>query len=123
LSETSSRRASASPSAFSFFSASLLVFSVRPEMMTRAPAFTSSSAPARPMPEPPPVIQATLPFSILRSPEEVFLLFLGHLGHRAAPFGQHQECLFHCRPLVDGVAPFFQRRVLVDVDALPLREA
>src|SRR6185369_11946138 len=92
LSETSSWIASASPSFLSFASASLFVFSVLPEITTRAPAFTSSSAPASPMPDPPPVIQATLPLGILRGTEQVFFLLFGHLRNGAPAFGQDLEC-------------------------------
>src|SRR5258706_8140722 len=123
LSETSSWIASASPSALSFFSASRLVFSVLPDMTTRAPALTSSSAPARPMPDPPPVIQATLPLSILRGAEQIFLLLLRHLRHGAAPLSEHSERLLHRRTLEDRVAPALERRVVVDLHALALREA
>src|SRR5258706_1935193 len=123
LSETSSWIASASPSALSFFSASRLVFSVLPDMTTRAPALTSSSAPARPMPDPPPVIQATLPLSILRGAEQIFLLLLRHLRHGAAPLSEHSERLLHRRALEDRVAPALERRVVVDLHALAFREA
>src|SRR5258706_5759373 len=123
LPETSSWIASASPSALSFFSASRLVFSVLPDMTTRAPALTSSSAPARPMPDPPPVIQATLPLSILRGAEQIFLLLLRHLRHGAAPLSEHSERLLHRRTLEDRVAPALERRVVVDLHALALREA
>src|SRR5687767_9298416 len=125
LSETSSRIASASPSALSFFSASLLVVSVLPEITTLAPAFASSSAPARPIPEPPPVIQATFPFSsalgILRRAEQVLLLLFGHLG--PAPVGEHRERFLHRRPLEDRVAPALQRRIFLDLHALTFRKA
>src|SRR6185295_3338883 len=125
LSETSSWTASASPSALSFFSASRLVFSVRPEITTRAPALTSSSAPARPMPLPPPVIQATFPFSsapgILRRAEQVLLLLLGHFA-RAARVLQHFQRALHRGALEDRVAPALERWVLADLHALALRK-
>ena len=51
-----------------------------PEITTCAPARASSIAPASPIPEPPPVIQATFPFSsapgILRCAEKVLFLLL-----------------------------------------------
>src|SRR5262245_55372197 len=121
LSATSSLIASASPRPFSFFSASRFVFSVRPEMTTRMPAFSSSSAPASPIPDPPPVIQATLPLGILSRAKEVLALLLRHLG--TATVGEHGERLLHRRALVDRVAPGLQRRILVDVHALALGEA
>src|SRR5688572_17841932 len=106
-SETSSRIASALPSVFSSARPLSLVRAVRPEMTTVAPAAASSFAPARPMPEPPPVIQATFPFRlslcILRRAEQDFLLLLRHL--RAAPVGEHLQRARHRRARGDAVAP------------------
>src|SRR5688572_9456041 len=81
--------------------------------------------PARPMPEPPPVIHATLPWRlpicVLPGTEEVLALFVGHL--RAAPVGEHLQRALHRRALGDAIAPAFHLRVLVDVHALPLGRA
>src|SRR5439155_1498354 len=98
-----------------------------PEMTTRAPARASSSAPARPIPEPPPVTQAVLPFresvpGILRGSEEVLLLLLRHLA-LAARVLQHVERALHRRTREERIAPALERRVLVDVHALPVGEA
>src|SRR5258708_35635510 len=84
-SATSSAIASPLPAALICFSAAVSVDLLLPETTTWAPAATSSSAPASPIPEPPPVIQATFPFrelspGILRRAEQVFLLLLGHLS-------------------------------------------
>ena len=61
LSATSSSTASALPRACKLASALALVAAVQPEMSTWAPALTSWIAPAKPMPLPPPVTQATCP--------------------------------------------------------------
>src|SRR5258706_9402364 len=130
LSATSSWTASASPSALSFFSASRFFFSVRPEMTTRAPALTSSCAPDKPMPDAPPVIQATFPsktrefsctsaLGILRRAEQVLLLLLGHFA-RAARVLQHFQRALHRGALEDRVAPAPERGVLVDFHSLAL---
>src|SRR5687767_9800740 len=125
LSETSSCTASALPIFFSSASPLSLVRGVRPEMTTWAPAAASSLAPARPMPLPPPVSQATFPFSsalgILRRAEEVLLLLRRHLG--SPPVRQHRQRLLHRRALQDRVAPFLERRILVDLHTLALGEA
>ena len=62
LSATSSTMDSALPKACNCASALAFVAAVRPEITTWAPAFTNSIAPAKPIPLPPPVIQATWPF-------------------------------------------------------------
>src|SRR5688572_4824052 len=120
LSETSSWIASASPTAFNCASPDSFVRWVRPEITTRAPAFASSSAPARPMPLPPPVIQATLPFrsapGILSCAEQVFLLLLRHLG--TPTVGQYLQRARDCGPCKQRVAPLLHVRILVDVHAL-----
>jgi hypothetical protein len=61
----------------------LSVLLVRPEMTTVAPSFWNSIAPARPMPEPPPVIQATLPFQVIP---------LGILGRSKQDFASLSVC-------------------------------
>src|SRR5512134_4186665 len=123
-SPTSSSVASALPIFFSSVSALSLVRAVRPEMITCAPALASSLAPARPMPEPPPVIQATFPFSsvpgILLGSEEVLLLLRRH--RRPAPVGEHLHRALHRGPRGDAVAPALHVRILLDVHALALRE-
>src|SRR5947208_2576405 len=91
-------------------------------MTMRAPALASSIPPARPMPEPPPVIQATLPLSILSRAEQVLLLLLRHLA-LAARILQHVERALHRRALEKRIAPALERRVLLDVHALPLGHA
>src|SRR5688572_4039576 len=80
------------------------VFSLLPEITTVAPACFNASAAARPMPEPPPVIQATLSFSVLGRAKKVLLLFFAHLP-RAARVFQHLQRALHRRPLEEGVAP------------------
>src|SRR5688572_30085659 len=121
-SPTSSAMVSQLPAAFSSFSAFLSVSALRPEMTTCAPARASSMPPARPMPEPPPVIQTTLPFCILRRAEQVFLLLLRHLAG-AARVLQDIEGPLYSGPLEERIAPALERGELLDVDALPLREA
>src|SRR5688500_5795184 len=98
------------------------VFSLRPEMTTVAPASFSACAPARPMPEPPPVIQATLSFSVLGSAKQVLFLFFGHLAGTARVL-QHLERALHRGALEERIAPLLQRRKLVDVYALALGKA
>src|SRR5690349_23359618 len=107
-------------SALTCFCAASSVARVRPESTTFAPAFCSSIAPARPMPEPPPVIQATLPSSILRRAEQHLRLLLVHSGGRAPAIGEDFQRLLHRRPLGDAIAPALHVRILVDVHALPL---
>src|SRR5258706_10929658 len=89
-------------------------------MTTYAPAFASSSAPASPIPDPPPVIHATLPFSILGSPEKILLLLLRHL--RTPPVGEHLQRTLYRLALEDCIAPALERRIFLNVDALPLRK-
>src|SRR5258707_2538411 len=117
----------ASASAFTCFSASFRVFSLRPEITTLAPAFESSMAAARPMPEPPPVIHATLPFSsparVLLGTEKDLRLFFGKARRLAAPLREHFECLLHRGALGDAIAPALDPRIVVDAHALPLRRA
>src|SRR5918996_4454952 len=88
-SATSREIASPLPAALISFSAFLRVSALRPETMTCAPARASSMPPARPMPDPPPVIQATLPLSILRGAEQDLGLLLGEARRRAAALGEH----------------------------------
>src|SRR5260221_1837600 len=126
-SETSSAMASPLPAALSCFSLAISVSLLRPEITTCAPARANSSAPASPMPEPPPVIQATLPFrelslGILRCTEQVFLLLLGHLTGPARVL-EHFQGAFDRRALEERVAPALERRELLDVHALPLGKA
>src|SRR5690606_33589925 len=117
LSATSSSVASALPAFFNSASALSLVGALRPEMTAWAPARASSSAPASPMPLPPPVIQATLPFSaaaamsallVLGGPEEHFLLLRRHL--RPAPVGEPLESALHGRAGQQAVAPALHSR-------------
>src|SRR5919106_3913781 len=121
-SATSSEIASPLPAALISFSAFLRVSALRPEITTCAPACASSMPPASPMPEPPPVIQATLPWRltpcILLRAEQVLALLIGHL--RAPPVGEHLERALYCRSLGDAVAPALDARILVDVHALAL---
>src|SRR5688500_8092596 len=117
-SETSSAMLSPLPAAFISFSLADKVSRLLPEMITCAPAFASSMPPANPMPDPPPVIQTTLPFGILLRAEEILPLLVGHL--RAAPIGEHLHRALHRRALEDRVAPLLERRKLVDIHALAL---
>src|SRR3990170_6214724 len=117
-SETSSAMLSPLPAALISFSAFFSVSALRPETTTCAPAFASSIPPAKPMPEPPPVIQTTLPFGILLRAKEVLSLLVGHL--RAAPIGEHLHRALHRRALQDRGAPLLERRKVVDVHALAL---
>src|SRR3954471_22630751 len=121
-SATSSAMVSQLPTALTSFSAFLRVSALRPEITTCAPARASSMPPARPMPDPPPVIQTTLSFDILGSAEKVLLLLLGHFA-RTARVLQHIERTLHRRSLEKRVAPALERRELLDVDALPLGKA
>src|SRR5580765_1855999 len=117
-SATSSGRVSALLSFCAFFSVSTL----RPESTTCAPARANSIPAASPIPEPPPVIQATLSFSVLGCAKEILLLFFCHFP-RAARVLQHVERPLHGRTLEKRVAPLPQRRELLDVHALALRKA
>src|SRR5512135_611846 len=125
-SPTSSRVASALPAFFRSARPLSFVRALRPEMTTCAPARASSSAPARPMPLPPPVIQATLPRSsapgILLRAEQVLSL-LGSLRPGAPPVGEHLQRPLHRGARQDRVAPALPVRVLVDVHALALGKA
>src|SRR5881394_1490280 len=116
-SPTSSGRASALLSCCAFFSVSTL----RPESTTCAPARANSIPAASPIPEPPPVIQATLSFSVLGCAKQILLLFFGHFP-RAARVLEHFQRALHRRALEDRVAPALQRRKFLDVHALPLGE-
>src|SRR5205823_11206744 len=114
----------ASASAFICFSASLRVLSLRPEITTLAPAFASSTAAPSPMPEPPPVIQATLFFrlssGVLLGTEEHLCLFFAEARRLPAPVGEHFQRLLHRRTLGDAVTPVLDVRKVVDVHALAL---
>src|SRR6267142_1059678 len=123
LSATSTASASPLPAALSCFSAAVSVSLLRPEMTTCAPARASSIAPARPMPEPPPVIQATLPASILRGAEEYFRLLLAEAGGLPAALRQYFDGSLHRRPRGNAVAPALHVGILVDVHALAIRRA
>src|SRR5687767_11316403 len=120
-SETSSAMLSPLPAALICFSLADKVSRLLPEMITCAPALASSIPPAKPMPEPPPVIQTTLPFGILLRTEQVLALLVGHL--RAPPVGEHLHRALHRGALEDGVAPLLERRKVVDVHALALGRA
>src|SRR5512146_3515326 len=124
-SPTSSSIASALPAFFSAARPLSLVRAVRPVITTCAPALASSSPPASPMPEPPPVIQATFPLSsalgILLGPEHVLPLLGRHLG--AAPVGEHLQRALHRGPGRDAVAPALDVRILLDVHSLALGKA
>src|SRR6266851_2444934 len=123
LSATSTASASPLPAALSCFSAAASVSLLRPEMTTWAPARASSIAPARPMPEPPPVIQATLPASILRGAEEHFRLLLAEAGGLPAALRQYFDAALHRRPRGNAVAPALHVGILLDVHALAIRRA
>src|SRR6185503_5913545 len=120
-SATSSAIASPLPAALISFSAFFSVSALRPETITCAPAFASSMPPARPMPEPPPVIQATLSLGILRVAEKILSLLVGHLC--APAIGEHLHRALHRGALEDRVAPLLERGILVDVHALALGRA
>src|SRR5688572_4647450 len=117
-SATSSAMLSPLPAAFICFSLADKVSRLLPEMITCAPAFASSMPPANPIPDPPPVIQTTLPFGILLRAEKILPLLVGHL--RAAPVGEHLHRALHRRSLENRVAPLLERRKLVDIHALAL---
>src|SRR3954465_11064472 len=103
-SATSSAMVSQLPTALICFSLERRVAALLPEMTTCAPARASSMPPARPMPEPPPVIQTILPFDILGGAEKVLFLLLGHLA-RTARILEHVERTLHRRALEKRVAP------------------
>src|SRR5256885_15668354 len=114
-------------SAFTCFCAASSVARVRPERTIFAPAFSSSMAPASPMPEPPPVIHATLPLSsparVLLGTEEHLRLFFAEARRLPAPVGEHFHRLPDGRPLGDAIAPALDVGIIVDVHALPFRRA
>src|SRR5882762_2236902 len=119
LSVTSTASASPLPAALSCFSATASVSLLRPEMTTWTPARASSIAPARPMPEPPPVI----PASILSGAEEDFRLLLAEAGGLPAALRQYFDAALHRRPRGNAVAPALHVGILVDVHALAIRRA
>src|ERR1700694_4411216 len=123
LSATSTAIASPLPAAFSCFSLPDSVSLLRPEITTWAPARASSIAPARPMPEPPPVTHATLPASILGAAKQHFRLLLAEARRLSPALGQHLDAALHRRPRRDAVAPARYVRILVDVHALPFGRA
>src|SRR5256712_7393611 len=120
---TSTASASPLPAALSCFSAAASVSLLRHEMTTCAPARERSIAPARPMPEPPPVIQATLPASILSGAEEYFRLLLAEAGGLPAALRQYFYAALHRRPRGNAVAPALHAGIVVDVHALAIRRA
>ena len=81
LSATSSKIASALPNACNCSKALALVEAFLPLITTCAPALTNSKAPAKPMPLPPPVTQATRPIKVLFI--KTFPLFAFPKGHDA----------------------------------------
>src|SRR5204863_1811105 len=119
-SATSMAMASPLPAALSCFSAAASVSLLRPEMTTCAPARESSIAPARPIPEPPPVIQATLPASILSGAKEYFRLLLAEAGRLPAAIRQYLDGPLHRGTPGNAVAPALHAGILVDVHALAL---
>src|SRR2546425_5329198 len=123
LSATSTASVSPLPAALSCFSAAASVSLLRPEMTTWAPARASSRAPARPMPEPPPVIQATLPASILLRAEQHLRLLLAEARRLPAAIRQYLDGSLHRGPLGDAVAPALHVGIVVDVHALALGRA
>src|SRR6266480_235076 len=126
-SATSMAMASPLPAALSCFSAAASVSLLRPEMTTCAPARESSIAPARPIPEPPPVIQATLPLrlasGILLRAEQHLRLLLAEAGGLPAALRQYFYAALHRRPRGNAVAPALHVGILVDVHALALGRA
>src|SRR5207302_3100052 len=123
LSETSTASASPLPAALSCFSAAASVSLLRPEMTTWAPARASSIAPAKPMPEPPPVIQASLPASILSGAEEYFRLLLAEAGGLPAALSEYFDAALHRRARGNSLAPALHVGILVDIHALAIRRA
>src|SRR6266540_950078 len=127
-SETSSAIASPLPALFSSFSAFFRVSALRPEIATWAPARASSIPAASPMPEPPPVIQATAPLrglslGILRRAKQHFGLLFRESRSLATTLCQYLDCALHRRPRGDTLAPALEDRELLDVDALALGRA
>src|SRR5258706_8540989 len=149
-SATSTAIASPLPAALSCFSAPARVDLLLPEITTCAPARASSIAPASPIPEPPPVIQATFPLSaislgigvflflvfgsftllicplpllVLSRAEQDFGLLLVEARCRPAPVREHLDRLLHRRAAGDALAPLLQVRKVVDVHALALGRA
>src|SRR5712692_9066812 len=127
-SDTSSATASPLLALLISFSAFFRVSALRPEITTWAPARESSIPAASPIPEPPPVIQATLPLSglslgILRRAKQHFGLFFCESRSLAATLRQYFERALHCRPRRDALAPALESRELLDIDALALRRA
>src|SRR6267142_500585 len=125
---TSSAIASQLPTALMAFSAAASVSWLLPEMTTWTPLRASSSPPARPIPEPPPVIQAVFPLrelasGILSGAKQNLGLFLAERRGWAPAVGQHLERLLYRRTAGDPVAPFPEVRIVVDVHALALGEA
>src|SRR5690348_1937307 len=108
-------------SAVTCFAAASSVERVRPEIAILAPSLANSTAAASPMPEPPPVIHATLPSSVLLGTEEHLRLFFAEARRLAPPLGEHFQALLDRGALGDAIAPALQVRVLVDVHALALR--
>src|SRR4051794_9678880 len=116
------------PTALIAFSAAASVSWLRPEITRCIPLRASSSPPARPIPEPPPVIQAVLPFKelasgILRGAKKHLGLFLAERRGGPPAVSQHLERLLHRRACGDPVAPLPETRIVVDVHALALGEA
>src|SRR4051812_25287238 len=109
----------ASASAFTRFTASFSVLSLRPEITTLAPALTSSWAAERPMPDPPPVIHATRPFNspacVLLGTEQHLRLFFCEARRGAAPVRKHFEGFLDRRALGHAIAPALDVRKVVDV--------
>src|SRR5216683_569953 len=116
-------RTAAAIFATSALSATSTVSLLRPEMTTWTPARASSIAPARPMPEPPPVIQASLPASILSGAEEDFRLLLAEAGGLPAALRQYFDGALHRRPRGNAVAPALHVGIVVDVHALAVGRA
>src|SRR3954462_13944284 len=114
-------------SALMCFAAASSVARVRPEIAIFAPSFANSTAAASPMPEPPPVIQATLPLSspagVLLGTEQHLRLFFAEARRLAPPLGEHLQRLLDRRALGDAIAPALHVRMLVDVSPLALRRA
>src|SRR5256885_60710 len=111
-------------SALMCFAAASSVARVRPEIAIFAPSFANSTAAASPMPEPPPVIQATLPLSspagVLLGTEQHLRLFFAEARRLAPPLGEHLQRLLDRRALGDAIAPALYVRMLVDGHALAL---
>src|SRR5438874_578183 len=110
-------------SAFACFAAASSVARVRPASTTLAPSFANSIAAARPIPEPPPVIHATLPSSVLLGTEEHLRLFFAEARRLAPAFGEHFQRLLDRGALRNAIAPALEVGMFVDVHALALRRA